>query len=143
MGAEDGEPGCPAESWRGGAQMTPSARVAVMGTGAWGTTLARLIALEQIRCAQSAPERPPAPQRPVTEVTLWEYEPARAGQLQWGRENAAFLPGFPLPANLRVTADLAEVVAEANVVLLVTPSQRVRENARALAPLLRPGMVVV
>jgi glycerol-3-phosphate dehydrogenase (NAD(P)+) len=112
--------------------MAQSARVAVMGTGAWGTTLARLIALEQIRRAQSA-----------VEVTLWEYEAERATQIQWEHENAAFLPGFPLPANLRVTADLADALGAADVVLLVTPSQRVRANARALAPLLRPGMVVI
>jgi glycerol-3-phosphate dehydrogenase (NAD(P)+) len=115
-------------------------QLAIIGTGAWGTTLARLAALEQIRLSGA---RAPLREHPVTEVTLWEHEPERAAQLQWGRENAAFLPGFPLPANLRVTADLSDAVREADIVLLVAPSQRVRENARALAPLLPPGAAVV
>src|SRR5262245_16058255 len=116
------------------------AQVAVMGTGAWGTTLARLVALEQIRLAQ---EQGTSAAKPIAEVTLWEHQAERAAELQWQRENRAYLPGFPLPANLRVTPDLAEAVHGAEIVLLVTPSQRVRENARALAPLLAPGMLVV
>src|SRR5262249_35459393 len=81
--------------------------------------------------------------KPIAEVTLWEHQPERAADLQWQRENRAYLPGFPLPANLRVTPDLADAVREAKIVLLVTPSQRLRENARALAPLLAPRAMVV
>src|SRR5262249_4813901 len=39
--------------------------------------------------------------------------------------------------------DLAEAVRDRDIILLVVPSQRVRENMRALAPLLAPGTVVV
>lgn len=124
----------------GATRETATARVAVIGTGAWGTTLARLVALEQVRLAQVS-GRAMAAQ--VGDVTLWEHQPERASEMQWGRENRAYLPGFPLPANLRVTADLAEAVREREVVVLVTPSQRVRENARMLAPLLAPHAVVV
>jgi len=53
------------------------------------------------------------------------------------------LPGFPLPANLRVTADLADAVRGHSLILLVTPSQTVRANARALAPLVGPDTIVV
>lgn len=120
---------------------TATARVAVIGTGAWGTTLARLVALEQVRVAKTAGGAAAASQ--VGDVTLWEHHPERASEMQWGRENRAYLPGFPLPANLRVTADLAEVVRDRDVVVLVTPSQQVRETARMLAPLLAPNVVVV
>jgi glycerol-3-phosphate dehydrogenase (NAD(P)+) len=112
------------------------ANVAVIGSGAWGTTLARLLALEGIRRAQVAGEALP-------DVTLWEHQSERAHELQWKRENQTYLPGFPLPANLRVTADLADALAERDLVLLVTPSQRLRENARALAPHLAPDAIVV
>lgn len=121
-------------------ETTAPARVAVIGTGAWGTTLARLVALEQVRLGQAA-GRASAAQ--IADVTLWEHRPERASEMQWGRENRVYLPGFPLPANLRVTADLADAVRGRDVVLLVTPSQRVRENARLLAPLLAPNAVVV
>jgi len=112
------------------------AKVAVIGSGAWGTTLARLLALEGIRRALASSEALP-------EVVLWEHRPERAQELQWKRENHTYLPGFPLPANLRVTADLPAALAERDLILLVTPSQRLRENARMLAPHLAPGATVV
>jgi glycerol-3-phosphate dehydrogenase (NAD(P)+) len=115
------------------------ATIAVMGTGAWGTTLARLIALEQVRIARGEGITDAA----VPGVALWEHRPERAHELQWKRENRDYLPGFPLPANLRVTADLGDAVRGHSLILLVTPSQTVRENARALAPLVGPDTIVV
>lgn len=114
------------------------ASIAVMGTGAWGTTLARLVALEHIRVAHAESGKPSA----VPDVTLWEHVPERAREMQWERMNRAFLPSFALPANLHVTSDLAEAVRDRDIVLVVTPSQRLRENARRLAPLLKPGAIV-
>jgi glycerol-3-phosphate dehydrogenase (NAD(P)+) len=105
--------------------------VAVIGTGAWGTTLARLVA------------QGPQNQELNADVTLWEHRPERAAELERERENRAFLPGFHLPPRLRVCADLAEAVAGRAVILLVTPAQRMREQARLLAPLLTPGAIVV
>src|SRR5258707_634120 len=116
------------------------ATIAIMGTGAWGTTLARLIALEQVRIARGEGITDAAT---VPGVVLWEHQPERAHELQWKRENRDYLPGFPLPANLRVTADLADAVRGHSLILLVTPSQTVRENARALAPLVGPETIVV
>lgn len=115
-------------------------KIAVIGSGAWGTTLARLVALEEIRKAQSGDADFG---EEIAEVTLWEHLPQRAAQMQWGRENQSYLPGFPLPANIRVTADVADAVRGRDIVLIVTPAQRVRENVRALAPDLRPGAILV
>ena len=105
--------------------------VAVIGTGAWGTTLARLVA------------QGPQTAAPDADVTLWEHRPERAAELERERENRAFLPGFHLPPRLRVCADLAEAVTGREMILLVTPAQRMREQARLLAPLLAPGAIVV
>jgi glycerol-3-phosphate dehydrogenase (NAD(P)+) len=115
-------------------------KIAVIGSGAWGTTLARLVALEEIRKAQSGG---PDCGKEIAEVTLWEHLPERAAQMQWGRENQRYLPGFPLPANIRVTADVVDAVRGRDIVLIVTPAQRVRENIRALAPALQPGAILV
>lgn len=105
--------------------------VAVIGSGAWGTTLARLIV--------TAPQNVAAG---VT-VTLWEHNAERAAEMERERENRAFLPGIRLPDQARITADLREAVVGREIVLMVTPSQRMREQARLVAPLLTAGAVVV
>jgi glycerol-3-phosphate dehydrogenase (NAD(P)+) len=122
------------------------AGVAVLGTGAWGTTLARQIAAERARVAAAEGAEGAHVAGSGEPVMLWDHQPERAAVMQRERENRAYLPGFPFPPNLRVTADLAEAVRGSAVVLLVTPAQRVRENARALAPhlaTLAPGAVVI
>jgi len=90
--------------------------VGVIGSGAWGTTLAMLLA------------------RKGSVTTLWEHRPERVTQMQQQRENIFFLPGYHFPDTLRVTSDIVEVTQSKDVLLLVTPSQRMRENVRLLAP---------
>lgn len=107
--------------------------IAVLGTGAWGTTLAWLIAHEHGAPGGEGIDAP---------IYLWEYRAARAAEMERARENRAYLPGVPLPPNLRITADLAEAARGRDLILLVTPSQRVREQARALAPHLGRDTVV-
>ena len=60
------------------------ASVGVIGSGAWGTTLALLLAKSNI------------------ETLLWEYKPERAVEMQQRRENTLFLPGFRFPDMLTV-----------------------------------------
>lgn len=114
--------------------------IAVLGSGAWGTTLARLIATERARVL-ATPETDAADAHGP--VYLWEHHSARAEAMTRDRVNSAFLPGFTLPPNLLITADLAEAVREAAFVLIVTPSQHVREVAREVAPLLAPEATLV
>jgi len=92
------------------------ASVGVIGSGAWGTTLALLLAKSNI------------------ETLLWEYKPERAVEMQQRRENTLFLPGFHFPDMLTVTSDIKEAVKRKDMLILVTPSQRMRENVRLLAP---------
>ena len=90
--------------------------VGVIGSGAWGTTLAFLLSKKGIA------------------TTLWDYQPQRAIAMQQQRENVEFLPGIHFPVALRVTSDIAEAVEGKEMLLLVTPSQRMRENVHLLAP---------
>src|SRR5437660_5885009 len=92
------------------------ASVGVIGSGAWGTTLALLLAKSN------------------TETILWEYKLERAVEMQQRRENTLFLPGFRFPDMLKVTSDIKEAVEGKDMLILVTPSQRMRENVRLLAP---------
>ena len=55
--------------------------VGVIGSGAWGTTLALLLANKGIH------------------TTLWEHHPERASVMQEQRENRLFLQGFRFPRN--------------------------------------------
>ncbi len=111
------------------------AGVTILGTGAWGTTLARLLAEERLRWADGDAARAEA-------VLLWDHHAERATVMEHKRENRDYLPGLRFPANLRVTADLAEAVRDRTLVLFVTPSQRLREQAQMAAPHLTPGTVV-
>ena len=99
--------------------------IGVIGSGAWGTTLALLLARKGIA------------------TTLWEHSPARAKQMQEQGENTLFLPGFPFPETLQITASIADAVQHKDLLLLVTPSQRLRENVRLLAPHLGKDTILV
>jgi glycerol-3-phosphate dehydrogenase (NAD(P)+) len=92
--------------------------VGIIGSGAWGTTLALLLAGKQIA------------------TTLWEHRLERAREMQEQRENSLFMPGFRFPTSLTITAELADAVRGKDLLVLVTPSQRMRANARMIAPYL-------
>src|SRR5258708_3886321 len=63
--------------------------------------------------------------------------------MQEQRENSLFLPGFRFPATLQVTSEITTAVREKELLLLVTPSQRLRANLRLLAPVLAPETLLV
>ena len=90
------------------------ARVAVVGAGAWGTTLAGILA-----------QREP--------VTLLCHSPETAARIRDERRNEARLPGIDLPANLRATADPAALAAATDLVVFAVPSAHVREMVGAVA----------
>lgn len=111
------------------------AGVTILGTGAWGTTLARLLASERLH-------RVDGNVAAAETVLLWEHRSERAASMERDRENLDYLPGMKFPPNLRVTADLADVVRDRALVVVVTPSQRVRETAKLMAPNLSRGTIV-
>jgi glycerol-3-phosphate dehydrogenase (NAD(P)+) len=100
-------------------------KVAVLGSGAWGTTLACILVDNGVP------------------VTLWEHQPERALAMQHARVNAPFLPGISLPPSLDITADLGAALDEARYVLFVVPSQQMRQNARRAAPYISPAATVI
>src|SRR6478752_1158062 len=83
-------------------------RIVVLGAGAWGTA----IALSLCR-------------RGGHSVSLWAHSEKEARTIDNARENTLFLPGFPLPSDLRVTAD-TDAVAGAEIVVSVIPSEFLR-----------------
>ncbi|WP_406816448.1 NAD(P)H-dependent glycerol-3-phosphate dehydrogenase [Mycobacterium sp. M23085] len=102
--------------------------VAVMGAGAWGTALAKVLA------DAGGPE---------AGVTLWARRPELADQINSTRYNPDYLPGTLLPPGIRATADAAEALRDASTVLLGVPAQTMRGNLERWAPLLREGSTLV
>lgn len=102
--------------------------VAVMGAGAWGTALAKVLV--------EAGE-------PESEVTLWARRSDVADQINATRSNPDYLPGTVLPAGIRATTDAAEALAGASTVLLGVPAQTMRANLEGWAPLVADGATLV
>ena len=102
-----------------------SEHAAVIGTGAWGLTLAMLLA------------------RNGVPTTLWARTADEAAVLRATRHHPKRLTDVRLPDELRVTDDLAAAVAPAAVVLVVVPSQTMRANAERLAPHVSREAIVV
>ncbi len=102
-----------------------TARVAVVGGGAWGTALADLLA------------------RGGHRVDLWVFEEPLAEEMARTRENRVYLPGYRLAEGVRPSSDLAAVVAQSEVVVSVSPSQVVRQVMGRAGPHLRPDALVV
>ena len=78
--------------------------------------------------------------RPVTLLARNETE---REVLRSSRENTRFLPGVAFPAPMLVVHDPEEALAEANLVVIAVPSDRLRDNARRVSEHMQAGTVVV
>jgi glycerol-3-phosphate dehydrogenase (NAD(P)+) len=92
-------------------------RVAVVGAGAWGTTLARLVAGAE-------------------PVSLICHTSETAAEIAGSRRNERRLPGIDLPERLTATADPAAVTAATDLVVFATPSRHLRTSVALVAPYL-------
>jgi glycerol-3-phosphate dehydrogenase (NAD(P)+) len=99
-------------------------RVAVIGAGAWGTTLAILLAEKR------------------HEVCLWAYEQELVAAIGEFRENRKFLPGFPLPQNITIANDV-NAVTGAELVCLAVPTQFLRPTAKRFLAAISTGAIIV
>ena len=104
---------------------SPVMRVSVLGAGAWGTALARVLA------------------DGGADTVLWSWQPEHADAMATIRENQEFFPGFALPASLQVTSDVARVAAHAELLVLVVPSHALRRTLLAFRPFLAKDVSVV
>jgi glycerol-3-phosphate dehydrogenase (NAD(P)+) len=97
--------------------------VAVIGAGAWGTALASVAA------------------RAGREVILYARNAEAAAHMTATRNNPK-LPGVNFDSRITVTSDVASA-ARADIILLATPAQNLREAATALAPHLAAATPVI
>ncbi len=98
---------------------------AVMGSGNWGTTFA------QVLCDAGTP------------TVLWCRRPELAEMINATRCNQDYLPDVTLPDALRATADPADALADADVVVLAVTSQTLRHNLAGWAAFIPSGAILV
>ena len=99
-------------------------KIAVLGGGSWGTTVASLVA-------------------PRHDTLLWARDPEVARAVREDHENPHYLPGFGLDPGLSATADLEEAVCGADLVVLGVPTSGLRRVLQDAAPYMRPWIPVV
>src|SRR5436305_1240232 len=87
-------------------------KVAVLGAGAWGTALAKVLA------DKGDP------------VSMYCRRPDLVAQINDEHVNGRYLPSAKLPATLRATTDLEESLSGASMVVFVAPSHATRAVAR-------------
>ena len=102
-----------------------SGKVAVFGAGSWGTAFSIVLA------------------DAGNDVSLWARREEVAVAVNEKRENAEYLPGVELPPAIQATHDVEKALHGADVVVLATPSQSLRENLTQWAPHVEPGATFV
>ena len=101
-------------------------RMAIIGAGAWGTSLAIALARKQTHT-----------------ICLWANEAEVVKSIASSRVNERFLPGFELPGSIEVSNDLGAALDGAGMVVSVVPSQHCRAVFERMAPALQPETLVV
>jgi glycerol-3-phosphate dehydrogenase (NAD(P)+) len=88
--------------------------VTILGAGAWGTSLARLL------------------QQGKNRVTLWGHVPEWLEEIRQNWRNQRFLPGIDLPHDIILEPDLSRAIVGADCIVVAVPSQPFREVTRSL-----------
>jgi glycerol-3-phosphate dehydrogenase (NAD(P)+) len=120
------EPAAPAFGTEPAAPASRRMRISVLGAGAWGTALALSLAARH-------------------EVLLWGRDADAMRRMATAHVNAAYLPGFALPANLLCSADLeqalAHIAAPASLLIVATSVAGLRPLAQRLESRSIPNLV--
>ena len=101
------------------------AGVAIIGTTTWGMTLGVVLA------------------RNGLDVRLWARTEQECLRLQNGQHHAEAVSAVTLPDKLSISASLPEVMEDAEAVIMAVPSQRMRDNMKAVSGYLKNSMLVV
>lgn len=98
-------------------------KIAVVGSGSWGTAVAGLVGAD--------------------EVQLWARRPEVAVSINDDHHNPDYLVDYELPPHVSATADLAEAITSADLLVWGVPSHGYRQVLEQAAPLIRPDTPIV
>jgi glycerol-3-phosphate dehydrogenase (NAD(P)+) len=99
-------------------------KVAVLGGGSWGTTVASLVTRN-------------------ADTLLWARNSDTVDEINKTHSNERYLPGAKLPKRLAATADVAEAVGGADVIVMGIPSQNFRSVLQDIRPHIRAWVPVI
>jgi glycerol-3-phosphate dehydrogenase (NAD(P)+) len=99
-------------------------RVAVLGAGSWGTTVATL-------ACRNTPTR------------LWSRRPEVAQEINEQHTNDRYLPRTPLPRALLATDSIEEAIRDADLVVLGVPCRGIRTTLEEVRKFLRPWVPII
>ncbi len=100
-------------------------KVAVFGSGSWGTAFSMILA------------------DAGSDVTMWARREAVCANINDKHENTDYMAGIELPHVIEATTDPERALSGAEVVVLTVPSQTLRENLTAWAPYIPKNAVLV
>jgi len=118
--------------------MTEKHKVAILGSGNWGSTVAKIVGSNVKTKTESFDP----------EVRVWVYEELVDGRklteiINSDHENVKYLPGKKLPENVVAVPDPIEAVAGADILVFVLPHQFVRGLCAKLRGNVREGAFAV
>lgn len=100
-------------------------KITILGAGSWGVAIAKLLTCNQ------------------HEVTIWSIDPEEVAMLTEYCEQKMKLPGVILPGTVSYTGDLETALKDTGMVVMAVPSPFVRSTAKAAAPLVPEGTIIV
>ncbi|MDD5063472.1 MAG: NAD(P)-dependent glycerol-3-phosphate dehydrogenase [Phycisphaerae bacterium] len=123
--------------------------ISIIGDGAMGTVLAMLLCekASTAEFAKTAEKKPKSDDIHNTQyairVRMWGYDCEQLKQIESGRENKKFLPGYKLPENLVFESDDNRIMADADLIVSAVPCQFMREVWGRLKNYVPKGVPIV
>ena len=99
--------------------------IAVLGAGAWGSSLAKLLAEKDY------------------DTFIWALEEEVAREINTSGTNSLYIKGVEFPKALRATSDMAEAVSKARYVLNVAPTQHTRKVMESALPHMEDNAIII
>ncbi len=100
-------------------------KIAVIGSGSWGTAMAVLLANKG------------------NDVYIWSWQQEETDRLNRDRENKEFLPGINLPQNIVCSHSMADCIKGADVIVTAVPSPATRTTAKQMSEFVADGQKIV